>query len=133
MTYPINLGLYGDVKTVLDSAVERGGIRVEFSDHRAAIAWRHRASYFRTLLYKNALKLALPGQTAFTAYDGFVFRVSENVVEIVPRVMAGKMTDLLGNPLDNAPQVANTEGDNLRHKADEAKRALMLEINKDES
>lgn len=47
MTKPNRLGLYADVRKVLDAALEAGGGDFHCQDHGAAIHWRQRAYQFR--------------------------------------------------------------------------------------
>lgn len=47
MTRTNRLGLYADVRAVLDSALEHGGGTFTALDHGAAVHWRQRAYRFR--------------------------------------------------------------------------------------
>jgi len=110
-----NLGLYGDVKAVLDAALVQGGARYTFpideamgmtaeKANKKALGWRYRANYYRTLLYREALKTAVPGQTVFTPYDMLIFRVppGANYVIIEMRKIMGQIETLEGEPLPEA-------------------------------
>lgn len=49
MRTPNRLGMYEDVKAILDSALVAGGGTFQLDSHGAAIHWRHRAYKFRKL------------------------------------------------------------------------------------
>jgi hypothetical protein len=120
MTSPINPGLYDDIKNALDVALRNDGARVTFGTVNEATTWRHRANRYRALLFKHAVKFALPGQTAFTAYDGLVFQLEGTVVIISPRKIMATMTDLSGNP------IAKTDEAEQQRTMIEAARAIIV-------
>lgn len=67
---------YGDVKFVMDLALEKPGLRYECSSHGVAINFKQRCNRYRNLLREMAMEqvLHVPGQRAETAYDVLVIR-----------------------------------------------------------
>lgn len=65
-----SLGMYADVKTVLDTVVERGPGSLRFASKSAATAWRMRAYFYRKLLHELQLTASdrMVGHT-YTPYD----------------------------------------------------------------
>mgnify|MGYP003443860708 FL=1 len=49
MTRPNRIGMYEDVRKILDAALENGGGEVELRSYGAAVHWRQRAYKFRKL------------------------------------------------------------------------------------
>lgn len=77
MSHSKNLGVYDDIRRVLDTAIEHQGGRYRLSNYKAAVRWRSRAYMFRKLLYDVLVEQykAFPGRTASTPYDGLLLRL----------------------------------------------------------
>ena len=81
---------YGDVKAVLDLALEHGGGRYETESPNAAVRWRLRAYYFRSLLGKQ--ETPIPGYVPSTPYDEMFLTLDQEVVVIEFRKAKGTFT-----------------------------------------
>jgi len=89
MTKASRLGIYADVRAVLDAALEHGGGTFTAPDHGAAIHWRQRAYRFRKL-YAETL-----GPRAMSPYDILVLpRLANGSNEVIIKVrqMEGTFT-----------------------------------------
>lgn len=72
------LGIYADVRAVLDSALEHGGGVFTAPDHGAAVHWRQRAYRFRKAFAETL------GPQAMSPYDVLVLpRLAEGSSEVV--------------------------------------------------
>lgn len=114
MTKSNRLGMYADVRAVLDHALVAGGGTFECSSHGAAVHWRQRAYRFRKL-YAETL-----GITKMSPYDVLVLpRLADNSSEvtIVIRQTAGVFTPA-GDGL------VPTENDELMEAAESLRRKL---------
>jgi hypothetical protein len=65
-TNPNRLGLYDDVRQVLDTALRSGGGRFDLPSHGLAVHWRQRAYKFRKLY---AQTLAADDSFSMSPYD----------------------------------------------------------------
>jgi hypothetical protein len=67
---------YGDVKTLMDLAVEKPGLQYICKTHGAAINFKQRCNHYRNLLREMAAEqtMLIPGYRAETAYDVLVIR-----------------------------------------------------------
>lgn len=89
MTKSNRLGMYADVRAVLDSALEAGGGTFRCDSHGAAVHWRQRAYRFRKLFAETI------GPKAMSPYDVLVLPRLEPdgcEVTITIRQMAGVFT-----------------------------------------
>jgi hypothetical protein len=78
MTKLNRLGIYADVRAVLDAALEHGGGTFTAPDHGAAVHWRQRAYRFRKA-YAETL-----GPQAMSPYDTLVLpRLAEGSSEVI--------------------------------------------------
>lgn len=108
------LGMYADVRSVLDAALAAGGGTFMCETHGAAVHWRQRAYRFRKL-YAETL-----GPRAMSPYDVLVLpRLADDSCEVVItiRQSAGVFT-----PADGA--MAPTSNDELLEAAEELRRKL---------
>lgn len=109
------LGMYSDVRQILDAALASGGGEVECANHGAAIHWRQRAYKFRKL-YAETLGLARESQ-----YDAIVLpRPDDAVVTIkVGRapVVFRPSGDTPALDLDPLAAIANELFDKLEGKS----------------
>lgn len=83
------LGMYADIKAVLDSALAAGGGTFTCESHGAAVHWRQRAYKFRKLFAETL------GPNKMSPYDVLVLpRLVEGSCEvsIIIRQMAGVFT-----------------------------------------
>jgi hypothetical protein len=67
---------YGDVKTVMDLALKKAGLRYECSTPGRAVNFKQRCNRYRNLIRAQAQELGfgIPGYRAETAYDILVIR-----------------------------------------------------------
>lgn len=100
MSQTQNIHMYIDVAQVLDSALAAGGAVYELEDRKAAVRWRFRAYYYRTLLMKEQAKLLPEGATPRTPYDHMVVNLEGNSCRIEVIKPVGKLKSLAGDPLD---------------------------------
>lgn len=108
------LGMYADVRQVLDAALAAGGGTFSCESHGAAVHWRQRAYRFRKL-YAETL-----GPRAMSPYDVLVLpRLPDDgcEVSIVIRQTAGVFTPAHGGQ-------APTSNDELLEAAEELSRKL---------
>lgn len=127
-----NPNAFLDIKSILDTAIEKGGLRWELDSHGAAVKQRQRCYSFRAA-FRRAEEARLKGVlAAVTPYDNLkiVFEGDEStssILLITFHSAKGKFTDMEGNPIvpgetdagvteDMIPQdfadfVANLEGD----------------------
>ena len=80
------LGMYADVREILDAALRHNGGEYECADYGAAVHWRQRAYQFRKL-YAETL-----GLMKESPYDGLLLRrvlEGDNVVRIELRTQPG--------------------------------------------
>lgn len=112
MTKANRLGMYADIRSVLDAALAAGGGTFRCDSHGAAVHWRQRAYRFRKL-YAETL-----GPRAMSPYDVLILpRLLEDGCEvtIVIRQTAGVFT-----PHEQAP----TSNDELLEAAESLRRRL---------
>lgn len=86
------LGMYDDVRQVLDAALKSGGGEFTLPTHGAAVHWRQRAYKFRKLY---AQTLANDNSLAMSQYDKIVLKALEpdsSTVVIVLRTVPGVFT-----------------------------------------
>lgn len=80
---PNRLGMYADVRSILDSALAAGGGEYECPDHGSAVHWRQRAYRFRKLYAETISPRESP-------YDAIVMpRPQENIVRLTVRTQVG--------------------------------------------
>lgn len=97
MPHPKTLAAYADIKRILDIAVlkatPKSPLTYELKSPSAAIYWRHRANYYRTLCRKREEILhAQPAGTGTSPYDHLKFSVSGNQVLISPHEPEGMLS-----------------------------------------
>lgn len=95
------LGMYSDVKEVLDAALSHGGGVYHCADYGSAVHWRQRAYQFRKL-YASLL-----GERKESPYDALILRRvanGEHSVRIELRSVAGVFSPA-GPPLAPAPDM----------------------------
>ena len=109
------LGVYADVRQVLDAALVAGGGKLECPSHGSAVHWRQRAYRFRKL-YAETL-----GPKAMSEYD----------VLVLPRLApdSATVTILVRQPVGiftptNEVGLAPTTNDDLLEAAEELRRKL---------
>lgn len=99
-----SLRSYDDVKALLTQALEVGGLRLEFQDHRLAAAFVGRANAYRRLLRER-------NERDFAEYssdfDGLLFtrEKQSKVVVIRPRLLPVTISSLAGTTLPQPPIV----------------------------
>lgn len=114
MTKSNRLGMYADVRSVLDSALGAGGGTFQCESHGAAVHWRQRAYRFRKL-YAETL-----GPQRMSQYDVLVMpRLAEDSSEVVItiRQSAGVFT-----PASDG--LAPTDNDGLLEAAEALRQRL---------
>lgn len=114
MTKSNRLGMYADVRAVLDSALESGGGTFACADYGSAVHWRQRAYRFRKL-YAETL-----GPRAMSPYDVLVLprlAPDANEVVITIRQASGVFT-----PANDG--LAPTSNDELLEAAEDLRRRL---------
>lgn len=117
MTKTNRLGLYADVRAILDAALEHGGGTFTAPDHGAAVHWRQRAYKFR-----KAFAATLSPQ-AMSPYDVLVLpRLADGSPEVVINVRACGGTFTPAND-----GLAPTTNDELLEAAESVIRKLGLE------
>lgn len=95
------LGMFADVRSILDQALTSGGGTFQCATHGAAVHWRQRANQFRKL-YAESL-----GPKGVSEYDVLVFpRIVEGTATVVikMRVQAGTFI-----PANDAAPTTNDE------------------------
>lgn len=118
MTKVNRLGMYADIRSILDAALAAGGGTFTCDSHGAAVHWRQRAYRFRKL-YAETL-----GLKVMSPYDVLVLpRLPEDGCEvtIVIRQTAGVFT-----PANDAQ--APTSNDELLEAAESLRRRLEGEV-----
>lgn len=101
MTKANRLGMYADVRQVLDQALAAGGGSFQCGSHGEAVHWRQRAYRFRKLFAETL------GPQAMSQYDVLVLPRLVNgssVVQITVRQPAGTFVpanDIPAAPLEN--------------------------------
>lgn len=118
MTKANRLGMYADVRFVLDQALEAGGGTFQCADYGSAVHWRQRVYRFRKLFAETL------GPKAMSPYDVLVLpRIAEgdSAVQINVRQMAGTFT-----PANEG--LAPTTNDELMEAAEGLRRKLEGEI-----
>lgn len=79
-----NLGQYSDIKTIFDVVVSRGPVTKRFPTKSAAIRFRQRGYYFRTLLHnKQREALGLEIAETSTPYDSIKMTIPVDDVCLV--------------------------------------------------
>src|SRR5688500_11281290 len=78
MTKSNRLGMYADVRAVLDAALEHGGGTFKCADYGHAVHWRQRAYKFRKLFAE------MLGPRAMSPYDVLVLpRLADGASEVI--------------------------------------------------
>lgn len=114
MTKANRLGMYADIRAVLDSALASGGGTFRCDSHGAAVHWRQRAYRFRKL-YAETL-----GLRAMSPYDVLVLpRLPEDGCEVVITI---RQTAGVFTPANDGQ--APTSNDELLEAAEELRRRL---------
>lgn len=114
MTKANRLGMYADVRAVLDAALEHGGGTFTAADHGAAVHWRQRAYRFRKA-YAEML-----GPKGMSPYDVLVLpRLADGASEVVINIRqtAGTFT-----PANDG--LSPTSNDELLEAAESLRRRL---------
>lgn len=70
-----NYRAFPHIQTVLDEAVQRGGLRYTLSSDKEAWRWRSLAYHFRKLYQKEQQKLAAIMATVPTSYDAMFIQL----------------------------------------------------------
>lgn len=114
MTKSNRLGMYADVRQVLDSALASGGGTFRCESHGAAVHWRQRAYRFRKL-YAETI-----GPQRMSPYDVLVLpRLAEDSSEVAITI---RQTSGIFTPAHDAQ--APTGNDELLEVAQELSRKL---------
>lgn len=115
MTKSNRLGMYADIRSVLDAALESGGGTFACTDYGSAVHWRQRAYRFRKLFAETL------GPKAMSPYDILVLpRLIDNIVTIKLREAGGVFT-----PANDG--LAPTDNDGLLEAAESLRRRLIGE------
>ena len=86
---PNRLGMYDDVRKILDAALQAGGGSYELPSYGSAVHWRQRAYKFRKLYAET---IAGDNSTAMSPYDKLTMPridLDSTIVEIKVRQAAG--------------------------------------------
>lgn len=114
MTKANRLGMYADIRSVLDSALASDGGSFMCESHGAAVHWRQRAYRFRKL-YAEML-----GPRAMSQYDVLVLpRLTPDSREVIITL---RQTGGVFTPANDA--LAPTSNDDLLEAAEELRRRL---------
>lgn len=114
MTKSNRLGMYADVRQVLDSALAAGGGTFACPTHGAAVHWRQRAYRFRKL-YAETL-----GVQRMSPYDVLVLpRLPEGGTEVAITI---RQTAGIFTPANDG--LAPTDNDGLLEAAEDLRRKL---------
>lgn len=114
MTKANRLGMFADVRSILDSALAAGGGTFACPSHGAAVHWRQRAYRFRKL-YAETL-----GPRAMSPYDVLVLpRLPEDGCEVSITI---RQTSGVFTPANDGQ--APTSNDELFEAAEELRRKL---------
>lgn len=114
MTKSNRLGIYADVRAVLDQALEAGGGAFMCATHGEAVHWRQRAYRFRKL-YAETL-----GPRAMSPYDTLVLpRLAEGSAEVIITI---RQTAGVFTPANDG--LAPTSNDELLEAAEALARRL---------
>ena len=114
MTKSNRLGMYADVRSVLDSALEHGGGTLKCADHGSAVHWRQRAYRFRKLFAETL------GPRAMSPYDVLVLpRLADDATEVVINI---RQTSGVFTPANDG--LAPTSNDELLEAAEALARKL---------
>lgn len=106
-----SLAAYYDVAQILATARRNGGARYRLLDDKAAIRWRARAYYYRSLLARMD-ELSHPEQPGYmpsTQWDDLHLSLEGPTVVIAFNVLAGALTTLNGESISttkHAPEAA---------------------------
>jgi hypothetical protein len=114
MTRVNRLGMFADVRAVLDSALESGGGTFRCADYGSAVHWRQRAYRFRKLFAETL------GPRAMSPYDVLVLpRLADGASEVMINIRqtAGTFT-----PANDG--LAPTSNDELLKAAEGLRRRL---------
>jgi hypothetical protein len=114
---PNRLGMYADVREILDAALAAGGGEVELPTHGEAIHWRQRAYKFRKM-YAELVEINSP-------YDQLSFRDpgAGAVIQIVAAGKAVKFRPAQGEtPLASAPEINDPLFDIAKSIADKLEK-----------
>lgn len=108
MAQTTNINMYADVASVLDAAIANGGaiyepdpFGSEEAAKKAAIRFRFRAYYYRTLLVKAQAASLPEGAVTRTPYDNITVNVRGRTVVIELLKATGRLTSLDGSPIYN--------------------------------
>jgi len=110
-----NLNTYTDVRRVLDTALQHGGIRYKLPTRGKATNFRLRANTYRLLLQKQAEESVgnLPGYIPGTPYDEYIFDTEEEFFVVRPRDALGQAYAPDGTPVkltsEPAPKFDQTD------------------------
>lgn len=114
MTKSNRLGMYADIRSVLDAALSAGGGTFRCDSHGAAVHWRQRAYRFRKL-YAETL-----GPRAMSPYDVLVLpRLPDDSCEVVITI---RQTAGVFTPANDGQ--APTSNDELLEAAESVRRKL---------
>lgn len=114
MTKSNRLGMYADVRAVLDGALAAGGGTFTCESHGAAVHWRQRAYRFRKLFAETL------GPTRMSPYDVLVLpRLAEDSCEVVITI---RQTAGVFTPASDG--LAPTTNDDLLEAAEALRRRL---------
>lgn len=114
MTKANRLGIYADIRAVLDAALEHGGGTFTAPDHGAAVHWRQRAYRFRKAFAETL------GPRAMSPYDVLVLpRLAADSSEVVINI---RQTGGTFTPANDG--LAPTSNDELLEAAENLRRRL---------
>lgn len=114
-TRPNRLGMYADVREILDEALRSNGGELTLATHGAAVHWRHRAYRFRKL-YADTVAADSP-------YDRLTFlKIPEDSSTVVIRVIQTTGTFV---PAQAPAPTAEDESDDLLKAALDLSKDLL--------
>lgn len=114
MPFSKNINTYGDVVQVLTAARAQGGVSTyTLYSKGAAVMWRSRAYFYRTLLTKLAKERAgsVRGFVPTTDWDDMLLIAEGNAVKISFGRVSGRLTDEKGASIPTPPVERVSEGD----------------------
>lgn len=120
---PNRLGMYEDVRAVLDAALKSGGGDYELPDYGKAVWWRQRAYTFRKLYADIQYPTPSP-------YDTLSFKKVEEGGAVV-KIVVGQQRGIFRPANAPLPVLQTKEVDPLQAVADELARNLGLNPDED--
>lgn len=114
------IGAYADISPILDLALERQGLRIEFSSYGKAMQFRHRCNRYRALLRSRQQKQLGEDVVTSTPYDCLCLSVGKNETTVRISVRGTenyKIKTLDGEEVSLTPQQPTRDETNLETSA----------------